>query len=94
MLTEEFYPPLGTFSVPGNLGALLVPSKDIEAWLDHQQAQRGERLMFVADVLRDLSSSRIERAIQYSGNRLERALLGLGESTKNEDTNDNDIMNS
>ncbi|KAL3809628.1 hypothetical protein ACHAXA_010603 [Cyclostephanos tholiformis] len=65
MLTEEFYPPLGTSSIPGNLGALLVPGEDIEGWLSHQQKQKDERLLFVADVLRDISS----------GNRLERALL-------------------
>lgn len=65
MLTEEFYPPLGTLSIPGNLGALLVPSDDIEGWLGHQRKQKGERLLFVADVLRDITS----------GNRLERALL-------------------
>lgn len=65
MLTEEFYPPLGTSSIPGNMGALLVPSKDIKGWLDHQRKQKGERLLIVADVLRDISS----------GNRLERALL-------------------
>ena len=65
MLTEEFYPPLGTSSIPGNMGALLVPSKDIDGWLDHQRKQKGERLLFVADILRDISS----------GNRLERALL-------------------
>lgn len=65
MLTEEFYPPLGTRSIPGNMGALLVSSGDIEGWLNHQQKQKGERLLFVADMLRDISS----------GNRLERALL-------------------
>ncbi|KAL3776939.1 hypothetical protein ACHAW5_009251 [Stephanodiscus triporus] len=65
MLTEEFYPPLGTLSIPGNLGALLVPSDDIEGWLGHQRKQKGARLLFVADVLRDITS----------GNRLERALL-------------------
>ena len=65
MLTEEFYPPLGTSSIPGNMGALLVPSKDIDGWLDHQRKQKGERLLFVADILRDISS----------GNRLERVLL-------------------
>jgi len=65
MLTEEFYPPLGTRSIPGNMGALLVSSGDIEGWLNHQQKQKGERLLFVADMLRDITS----------GNRLERALF-------------------
>jgi len=78
MLTEEFYPPLGTSSMPGNLGALLVPSQDIEAWLKHQRRQRGERLLFVADVLRDISSgNRLERALLSSGNRLENAIKKL-----------------
>lgn len=65
MLTEEFYPPLGSQSIPGNMGALVVSSGDIDGWLSHQQKQKGERLLFVADMLRDISS----------GNRLERALL-------------------
>jgi hypothetical protein len=66
MLTEEFYPPLGSRTPrSGNLGALLVPGEDIEGWLSHQQKQKDERLLLVADVLRDISS----------GNRLERALL-------------------
>ena len=73
MLTEEFYPPLGTSSIPGNMGALLVSSKDIDGWLDHQRKQKGERLLFVADVLRDISS----------GNRLERALLRKFKSEEN-----------
>ena len=64
MLTEEFYPPLGTSSIAGNMGALLVPSKDIKAWRRHQRQQKGERLLFVADMLRDISSgSRLERAL-------------------------------
>ncbi|KAL7541263.1 hypothetical protein ACHAXR_012024, partial [Thalassiosira sp. AJA248-18] len=70
MLTEEFYPPLGTSSIRGNMGALLVPSEDIKAWLGHQQQQKGDRLLFVADMLRDISS----------GNRLEKALLSSGKS--------------
>jgi len=64
MLTEEFYPPLSTTSIPGNMGALLVPRDDIKAWLNHQRQQKGGRLMHVADVLRDISS----------GHRLENAL--------------------
>ncbi|KAL7546115.1 hypothetical protein ACHAWF_009448, partial [Thalassiosira exigua] len=75
MLTEEFYPPLGTSSVPGNMGALFVGREDIEAWLRHQRQRKGERLMFVADMLRDISSgNRLEKALMSSGNRLERAL--------------------
>mmetsp|Transcript_23764 Transcript_23764/g.57302 ORF Transcript_23764/g.57302 Transcript_23764/m.57302 type:complete len:1469 (+) Transcript_23764:151-4557(+) len=76
MLTEEFYPPLGTSSIPGNMGALLVRSGDIGAWLSHQQKQKGERLLFVADMLRDISSgNRLEKAIERVPSRLERALL-------------------
>ena len=75
MLTEEFYPPLTTSSIPKNMGALLVPSTDIEAWLSHQQQQKGERLLSVADVLRDISSgNRLEKALRSSGKNLEKAL--------------------
>ncbi|KAL3801647.1 hypothetical protein HJC23_013152 [Cyclotella cryptica] len=75
MLTEEFFPPLGTSSIPGNLGALLVQREDVVAWLNHQRQQKGERMLIVADVLRDISSgSRLERALLSSGNRLERVL--------------------
>jgi hypothetical protein len=38
MLTEEFYPPLSTTSVPGNMGALMVPVEDIEAWVSNQNS--------------------------------------------------------
>ena len=76
MLTEEFYPPLGTSSMPGNLGALFVAGDDIKAWLHHQQKQKGERILLIADVLRDISSgNRIEKALQQSSSRLERALM-------------------
>ena len=89
MLTEEFYPPLGTSSMPGNLGALFVAGDDIKAWLDHQQKQKGERILLVADVLRDISSgSRIERALQQSSSRLERALRKKFE-TEETDENSN-----
>lgn len=75
MLTEEFFPPIGTSSVPGNMGALLIPKSDIEAWLEHQRKQRGERLMLVADVLKDISTgNRLERALLNSEKRIERAL--------------------
>lgn len=56
MLVEEFYPPLNTASVPGNMGALRVPAEDIEAWLSHQHEQKGVRMLTVAAVLKDLSS--------------------------------------
>lgn len=75
MLTEEFYPPLTSMSLPKNMGALLVPHADIDAWLAHQNQKKDERLLSVADILRDVSSgSRLERALLSSGNRLEKAL--------------------
>jgi len=90
MLTEEFYPPLSTSSMPGNLGALLVPGEDIEAWLNYQQVQKGERLMFVADVLRGISSgSRIEQALQSSQSRLEKAIM-MKLKTEEEDDDSSD----
>lgn len=92
MLTEEFFPPLGTSSIPGNMGALLVPSEDISAWLNNQRQKKGERLLFVADVLRDISSgNRLERALLSSGNRLEQALrkkLENDESQSNDESNE------
>ena len=75
MLTEEFFPPLGSSTIPGNLGALIVRSEDVMAWLNNQQQQKGERLLMIADALRGISSgARLERAILSSGNRLEQAL--------------------
>jgi pentatricopeptide repeat protein len=75
MLTEEFFPPMSSSTIPGNLGALVVRSEEIANWLDHQSQQKGDRLLAVADVIRGLSSgSRLERAILSSGNRLEQAL--------------------
>lgn len=75
MLTEEFFPPMGTSSVPGNMGALLIPKSDIRAWLEEQRKQRGERLMLVADVLKDISTgNRLEKALMNSEKRIERAL--------------------
>ena len=56
MLIEEFYPPLSTTSIPGNMGALRVPATSISAWLAHQRRQKGSRMMAVASVLRGLSS--------------------------------------
>ena len=76
MLTEEFYPPLSSASIPKNTGALQVPAHDIQAWLRHQQQQKGIRLLLAADALRDISSGRrIEKALQSSGSsRLKEAL--------------------
>lgn len=67
MLLEEFYPPLSTVSVPGNMGALRVPASDINAWLKHQREQKGARLLAIADVLKNFSSgSRLKQMIAKS----------------------------
>lgn len=74
MLVEEFYPPLSTSSVPGNMGALLVPSYDIQAWLEHQKEQKGLRLLTIADMLKDLSSTqKIAQRIAFVAQREEEA---------------------
>jgi hypothetical protein len=70
MLVEEFYPPLSTTSVPGNMGALRVASEDINSWLEHQREQKGARMMSVAAVLKKLSS----------GDRLRKALSRVASS--------------
>jgi pentatricopeptide repeat protein len=64
MLVEDFYPPLSTVSIPGNMGALRVPSNDIAAWLNHQETMKGAKILSVAAALKTLSS----------GNRLKAAL--------------------
>jgi hypothetical protein len=75
MLTEEFFPPLGSSTLPGNLGALTVQSEDVLAWLTHQQQQKGERLLMVANALRGISSgARLKQAIMSNGSRLQKAL--------------------
>ena len=70
----------------------MVPSEDISAWLNNQRQKKGERLLFVADVLRDISSgNRLERALLSSGNRLEQALrkkLENDESQSNDESNE------
>ena len=75
MLQGQFDPPLRALSAPGSNGTLSIPRADIVAWFDHQRRQRRERLLAVADAMRDISSgNRLERALLQSGNRLERAL--------------------
>lgn len=65
MLSEEFYPPLNTVSVPGNMGALKVFSNDIAAWQHHQEEQKGARLLALAATLKNLSSvDRIRKSIE------------------------------
>ena len=68
MLTEEFYPPLTTTSMPGNMGALLVP--DLEAWRKHQLEQKGVRMRSVAAALRSLSGG-LRRAVAQTQARNE-----------------------
>jgi len=63
MLLEEFYPPLSTTSIPGNMGAVRIPSTDISAWLSHQRLQKGSRMLAVASVLRGASMDRIRQSI-------------------------------
>lgn len=64
MLVEEFYPPIGTSSIPGNMGALQLPSSDIEGWLNHQRGQKGKRLLAMADILKDLSGPRLKGSLE------------------------------
>ena len=54
MLVEEFYPPLSTISVPGNMGALRISSSDINEFLNHQRQQKGARLLLVAAMLKNI----------------------------------------
>jgi pentatricopeptide repeat protein len=69
MLTEEFYPPLSTFSIPGNLGALRVPSDDIQAWANHQRQQKGVKMLAVADAIKNLSSKLLRKSLNFSLSR-------------------------
>jgi pentatricopeptide repeat protein len=69
LLVEEFYPPLSSVSVPGNLGAIRIPSSDITQWLDHQRQQKGARLLLVAAMLRNIVAP---------GGRLSAVLSQLG----------------
>ena len=67
MLSEEFYPPLNTVSVPGNLGAIRVSSYDISAWQEHQQEQKGAQMLALAAALKNVSSvSRLRKSIATS----------------------------
>lgn len=67
MLLEEFYPPLNTMSVPGNMGALLVLADDISRWQEHQEGQKGVRMLELAGILRSLSpAERLKKTIALS----------------------------
>eukprot|EP00984_Skeletonema_dohrnii_P012466 scaffold5060_cov123-Skeletonema_dohrnii-CCMP3373.AAC.4 len=75
MLQGQFVPSLAASAVPGNKGMLKIPREDIVAWFDHQRRQKRERLLAVAEAMRDITSGdRLERALMQSSNRLERAL--------------------
>jgi pentatricopeptide repeat protein len=63
MLVEEFYPPLNTLSMPGNMGALLVLADDISRWQEHQEGQKGARMLALAAVLKDFSTNRLRQSI-------------------------------
>jgi pentatricopeptide repeat protein len=56
MLVEEFYPPISTSSLPNNMGALRISADDANAWIEHQEDQKGARFLAVADVLKTLTS--------------------------------------
>ena len=62
MLVEEFYPPVSSSSIPGNMGALRVPASDIQAWLQHQHRAKGARMLALAAVLRKLSTDVVKVA--------------------------------
>ena len=65
MLTEEFYPPLSTISVPNNIGALQILAKDVDSWLDYQKRQRSARLLAVANLLKSFAGgSRLRESIR------------------------------
>ncbi|CAJ1946900.1 unnamed protein product [Cylindrotheca closterium] len=66
MLLEEFYPPLNTVSAPGNMGALIVNADDIHRWQEHQEGQKGARMLAVAAAIKDFSSNRLRKSIVLS----------------------------
>jgi hypothetical protein len=59
MLMEEFYPPMGSMSVRGNMGALTIEAKDVNAWLDRQQQQKGVRFLAIADALKSITTASV-----------------------------------
>jgi hypothetical protein len=67
MLLEEFYPPLSTTSIPGNMGALRVPANDVKEWVLEQRKQKGARMLAIADVIKNLTSGeRIRKSIELT----------------------------
>jgi len=64
MLQEEFYPPLNTVSIPGNIGALEILESDVSAWIEHQTRQKEVRLLTIADILKNISGGeRLRKAL-------------------------------
>mmetsp|Transcript_24996 Transcript_24996/g.35812 ORF Transcript_24996/g.35812 Transcript_24996/m.35812 type:complete len:150 (-) Transcript_24996:1774-2223(-) len=51
MLTEEFYPPLSSSSLKGNMGALHIPAADVNAWLLFHKQQRSAQMLALADII-------------------------------------------
>lgn len=67
MLVEEFYPPLSTSSLPKNIGALKISSHDMNAWIRHQEEEKGARFLAVAGVLKSITSgSRLKKILSMS----------------------------
>jgi pentatricopeptide repeat protein len=62
-LIEEFFPPLSSTSVPGNIGALCISGSAIRSWLDHQNTQKGAHMMTLAAALKSLSSAERLRSL-------------------------------
>ena len=75
MLQGQFVPPLQAALAPGNKGMLKIPRGDVATWFGYQRRLKRERLLAVAEAMRDITSGeRLERALMQSSNRLERAL--------------------
>ena len=52
MLSEEFFPPIGSSTLKKNMGALMVSKEDVAAWLSHQKQQTARRMLLLADILK------------------------------------------
>ena len=59
MLMEEFYPPMSSMSVRGNMGTLMIDAKDVNAWLKRQQQQKGVRFLAIADALKSITTGSV-----------------------------------
>jgi hypothetical protein len=67
MLMEEFYPPLSTSSLPKNMGVLKISSHDMNAWIQHQEEEKGARFLAVAGVLKSITSgSRLKKILSLN----------------------------